>query len=138
MDKDLIQRAKSAKTADELLAMAKENGITMSAEEASVNFKALHPASGELADDELDNVSGGGCGYASASLDGHYYKLVDDRSDSCERFVCLLCGGGRGHHAAGCSALDNHLGNDLSNNCMHCIYCRGDQLIGDYCKLDWR
>ena len=32
MDKDLIQRAKSAKTADELLAMAKENGITMSAE----------------------------------------------------------------------------------------------------------
>ena len=61
MDKDLIQRAKSAKTADELLALAKENGITMSAEEASVNFKALHPASGELADDELDNVSGGAC-----------------------------------------------------------------------------
>ena len=61
MDKDLIQRAKSAKTADELLAMAKETGITMSAEEANVNFKALHPASGELADDELDNVSGGAC-----------------------------------------------------------------------------
>ena len=93
---------------------------------------------GELSDEELDNVSGGGCGYASASLDGHYYKLVDDRSDSCERFVCLVCGGGRGHHAAGCSALDNYRGNDLSNKCLHCIYCGGHQVIGDYCKLDWR
>ena len=61
MDKDLIQKAKAAKSADELLAMAKENGITMSAEEANVKFKALHPASGELDDDELDNVSGGAC-----------------------------------------------------------------------------
>lgn len=61
MNKDLIQRAKSTKTADELLALAKENGIEMSADEANKKFKALHPASGELADDELDNVSGGGC-----------------------------------------------------------------------------
>lgn len=61
MDKDLIQKAKAAKSADELLVMAKENGIEMSADEAIEKYKALHPASGELDDDELDNVSGGAC-----------------------------------------------------------------------------
>lgn len=61
MDKNLIQRAKSARNADELLALAKENGIAMSSDEANEKFKELHPASGEVTDDELNNVSGGGC-----------------------------------------------------------------------------
>ena len=138
LKEEMIAKVKSAKSAEELLTLAKENNIEMTVEDATKIFSKLNSPESELSDDELDNVSGGGCSYASVCLDGHYYKLVDDRSDSCERFVCLVCGGGRGHHAAGCSALDNHLGNDLSNNCMHCIYCRGDQLIGDYCKLDWR
>ena len=34
MDQELLTRAKAAKTAEELLALAKENGIEMTAEEA--------------------------------------------------------------------------------------------------------
>lgn len=110
MSKELLEKAKAVNSAEELLALAKENNVELTEESSKAYFELVQAQSknGELSDEELDNVSGGGCGYASASLDGHYYKLVDDRSDSCERFVCLVCGGGRGHHAAGCSALDNY------------------------------
>ena len=61
MDQELLTKAKAAKTAEELLALAKENGIEMTAEEAQKIFAQLHSQSGELSDDELDNVSGGAC-----------------------------------------------------------------------------
>ena len=53
-----IKKAKSAKSAEELLALAKENGIALTEEEAAKYFADLH-REGELSDDELDNVSGG-------------------------------------------------------------------------------
>ena len=56
----LIEKAKTAKTAEELLAMAKAENIEMTAEEAAKVFAELHKT-GELSDEELDNVSGG-CG----------------------------------------------------------------------------
>ena len=37
----------------------------MTLEDASVYFAQLHPASGELSDDELNAVSGGGCNNSS-------------------------------------------------------------------------
>lgn len=132
------KEAQAADSPEELRRLAKGKGIAMSEEQAQEVYAQMH-TSGELSDEELDNVSGGGCGgYASASLDGHYYKLVNERSDSCGRFICLICGGGRGHHAASCGALDNSMGADLSNTCMYCIHHGGHQLIGDYCKLDWK
>ncbi len=57
---ELIEKAKQAKSAEELIAIAKENGTELSAEEAHACFAQLHKA-GELEDDELDSVSGG-CG----------------------------------------------------------------------------
>ena len=59
---DLIEKAKNAKTAEELLAIAKENGVEMTGEEAANYYTKLNPVTGELGDDELDHVSGGGCG----------------------------------------------------------------------------
>lgn len=58
---EMIEKAKAAKTAEELMALAKENNIEMTEEEAKTYFAQLHPASGELSDDDLDNVAGGGC-----------------------------------------------------------------------------
>ena len=58
VSKELIEKAKTAKTAEELLEMAKEESIEMSAEQAAEYFATIH-ASGELSDEELDNVSGG-------------------------------------------------------------------------------
>lgn len=57
---ELILKAKEAKNAEELLALAKENGIEMTEESAQAYFEQLNKK-GELADEELDNVSGGAC-----------------------------------------------------------------------------
>ena len=61
LTKELVAKAKEAKTPEELMALAKENGIELTEEEAKAYFDRLHPQTGELSDSELDNVSGG-CG----------------------------------------------------------------------------
>lgn len=59
---ELLEKAKQTKSAEELLALAKENKIEMTDEQAAAYYEQLHPTSGEIADDELENVAGGGCG----------------------------------------------------------------------------
>ena len=61
MNKELLAKAKEAKTPQELFALAKENGVELTEESAKAYFNKLHPKTGELSDSELDNVSGG-CG----------------------------------------------------------------------------
>ena len=56
---ELIEKAKTAKSAEELLAIAKENGVEITEEESKVYFGQLN-VSGPLSDDELDSVTGGG------------------------------------------------------------------------------
>ena len=75
--KELIEKAKQAKTAEELLELAKAAGIDMTADEAEMAFANLHKA-GELADEELGNVTGG-CSdpNGSASGDTPKYKVGD-------------------------------------------------------------
>ena len=55
---EMIEKAKTAKSAEELLAMAKAENIEISAEEAAKAFAELNKT-GELSDEELDNVAGG-------------------------------------------------------------------------------
>ena len=57
--KDLMEKAKETKNPKELLALAKEADIEMSPQEAEENFALLNKK-GELSDEELDNVAGGG------------------------------------------------------------------------------
>ena len=66
ISKELIEKAKTAKSAEELLEMAKAENIELSAEQAKEYFATIH-ASGELSDEELDNVSGG-CGSGDEPL----------------------------------------------------------------------
>ena len=56
--KELFEKAKTAKSAEELLAMAKAENIDLSAEEAEKAFAELNKT-GELSDEELNNVAGG-------------------------------------------------------------------------------
>lgn len=83
---EMIQKAKAVKTAEELLALAKENGIEMTEEEAKAYFAQLHSASGEITDDELDNVAGGGC-YSGD-------RLVVTVAHMCDLWTCKKCGRG--------------------------------------------
>lgn len=57
---ELLEKIKSVKSAEEMMALAKENGIEISAEDAEKYYVQL-AKTGELSDDELDNVSGGAC-----------------------------------------------------------------------------
>lgn len=59
MNNELIAMAKKAATVEELLALAKENHMGLSEEDAKMYFEQLHPKTGELSDDDLDNVTGG-------------------------------------------------------------------------------
>ena len=51
MEKELIAKAKQAKTPEELLALAKESGIELTKEKADEYFKQLSTSSGEIADE---------------------------------------------------------------------------------------
>lgn len=53
-------KANAAKSAEELLTLAKENGIELTTEEAARYYADLH-REGEIADEEFENVSGGIC-----------------------------------------------------------------------------
>ena len=58
----LIEKAKTAKNAEELFALAKENGVEMTANEAVTYFAQLNRKECEMSDEDLDAVAGGACG----------------------------------------------------------------------------
>ena len=60
ISKELLEKAKTAKSAEELLEMAKAENIELTEEEAAQAFAKMNK-NGELSDEELDNVAGGGC-----------------------------------------------------------------------------
>ena len=63
---EMIMKGKNAKNVDELKTMAAQKGWNMCDDEAQAYFEEIqrfsaNNQSSELSDDELDNVSGGGC-----------------------------------------------------------------------------
>ena len=82
--KELLEQAKKAKSAEELMSLAKENGKELTKEETEAYFAQLNK-SGELSDEELDNVAGGGC----HNKDG---RLVVTVWYNCSDFTCKKCG----------------------------------------------
>ena len=68
---EMIEKAKTVKSAEELLAIAKENGIDMTADEAKTYFEQINANS--LDDDLLEGVAGGWLIYSEDAL-GHGKK----------------------------------------------------------------
>lgn len=83
---ELMLKVKGVKSAEELFALAKENGMELSAQSANAYFEQLNK-SGELSDGELDNVAGGGC----YEIGGD--RLVVTTINSCGHWRCEDCGG---------------------------------------------
>ena len=94
---EMIEKAKAAKSAEELLALAKENGVEMTVDEAKTYFVQLTPKSGELDDDDLDNVAGGACGNSNNSPDVNRGDTVRITSGE----TCSKCGTNIGTVAQG-------------------------------------
>ena len=117
---ELLEKAKQAKTAEELIALAKENGAEMTPEEANTYFAQLNPKTGELSDDELDNVAGG-CGEDDThyTYDGH---PIVDRNGVCEYF----------------RKKDGALVIADARNCESCYYCESGGYFICHCPAKRR
>lgn len=75
MTEELIRKAKEAKSVEELIILAKDNGIELPEKEAEAYFESLKK-SGEIEDDELDSVSGGACHITTSTYDKTTYTVV--------------------------------------------------------------
>ena len=115
MEKELIVKAKQAKTPKELMALAKECNTEMTEESAKAYLEMLHPKTGEMSDDELDNVAGGGC----HTGDG---RLVVTATHNCRDFRCKKDGAPSHTRAAVCTACG---ATAICNNCKFCSYEKG-------------
>lgn len=115
---ELILKAKEAKTAEELLALAKENGVPLNEESAKAYYEKMHKT-GELSDEELDNVAGGGC--------YHEDKLVVSALHYCENWQCHKCGK-QDHSSLHGHRCDRETSNEPANiiaccnSCKYCVY----------------
>ena len=122
---ELIEKAKTAKTVEELVEIAKANGVELTAEEAKTYFAQINPKSGELDDDDLDNVAGGAC----YNKDG--YRKINNSVAKCDLFDC------------GCGAFRS-VKYDLSANqcdncgkivaCVNCVWAVAQEWGADYCS----
>jgi len=87
---EMIEKAKAAKSAEELIALAKDNGVEMTADEAATYFAQLNPKSGELDDDDLDAVAGGAC--ADSNDNANPAVGVGDTVQVTSGETCSSCG----------------------------------------------
>ena len=88
---EMIEKAKAAKSVEELLEIAKANNIEMTADEAKTYFAQLNPKSGELSDDDLDAVAGGVC-----SSSEEYYNSTHGKIVRVNNGATCKCGGNIG------------------------------------------
>lgn len=127
---EMILKAKQAKSAAELLALAKENGVEMTEENANKYFEQLHK-SGELSDEELDNVAGGGCYFR----DG---RLITTIVNSCDCWTCKRCGSseydklGINTHVCKKNNPSDEGYKVRCDNCKYCVYEHGFWLCNHY------
>ena len=119
MNTELIAEAKKTNSPGELIVLARENGMEMTEETAKSFFEQLHPKTGELTDDELDNVSGGARysddGYLKTTI-GHRCKYYEEFYSSGVNGTCCKClywdqNGANGYEMVGsplrCLTLNN-------------------------------
>ncbi len=84
LSNEMLQKAKECKTVEELLNLAKDNDYPLTEEQATKTFNEWNKT-GELADEELENVAGGGCGdpvgkNVEKLQKGDYVRFIDGRT----------------------------------------------------------
>ena len=77
-----LARAAQAATAEELLKLARAEGVSLTEAQAEALFVRLRPPTGELTDQELDAVSGGGCYQGSVTDTGFVHSSGSPNGNS--------------------------------------------------------
>ncbi len=89
--KELLTEAKKCTTASEIAELATKNGITISEEEANEIFENFNKT-GEMKDDELDNVAGGGCGSTPTKCPKCKSGNISKKNEQCfTHYHCYAC-----------------------------------------------
>ena len=134
MNQELLKKVREAKTPEELLQLAHENGIADFTEEnAKAYFEAMH-RSGELADEEL-NVSAGGC-FSNPYAPPEGFKKVN-ATFRCNKWVCNQCY--KDKYNCQCYGKPNtpeNIVHKLCHICAHCVFAYyADRYDGNfYCS----
>ena len=121
-NKELLEKARQANSPEELLALAKENDVELTQEQAEAYFDQMNK-SGELADDELDNVAGGTC-YKGK-------RPVVTVGNTCEYWTCKLCGDGKNmqsYRLHWCNKNPKYKVED-NTTCNTCKYCKYESAL---------
>ena len=100
LNNEILAKAKAAKTPEELIEIASENDVEMTEESAKAYVDLLHPKTGEVSDDELDNVAGGACYRGDGRMVTTVANLCREwrckkdgsRMESDHRPICCKCG----------------------------------------------
>ena len=107
---ELIKKAKAAKSAEELLALAKANNVELTEEEAKTYFEQLN-ANGTVSDEELDAVVGGG----SCPDNGEEEENTLSGGDRVKIPRCTGCGSTTGY-----VAMPTMMSGSLDVRCEKC------------------
>ena len=122
-DKELLEKAKQANSSEELLALAKENNVELTQEQAVAYFEQMNK-SGVLSDDELDNVAGGTC-----YNDGRPVVTI---ANCCELWTCGTCGEvvGKGDYHKCPRNWGSFTAYDtVDRHCKTCKYCTYEKAL---------
>lgn len=115
MKKEIILKAKAAGSPEELMKIARENGLGDFSEDNAREYFEVIQKTGELSDEEIENASGGGC-----TKNGR--KIVT-RGNICNEIIGIHCGNWDGWDIMGW----------LCNKCLqdaHNCHC-GRHELGD-------
>ncbi len=118
---ELIEKAKNAQSAQDLIALAKDENMELTLEQATEYMKVLHPPMGEIEDGDLDNVAGGAC-YIGDN------RLIVTVNHTCKYWKCKKCGGYKkmsGLYDSSGYVDECYQCNKCYNrpcNCNHCSY----------------
>ena len=119
---EMIEKAKTAESVEQLLEIAKANAVEMTPAEAATYFAQLNPVTGELSDDDLDNVAGGGC---SENQSPSYIPANGTRVRMLTKDRCRVCGGAEGYinFQPGYANIINVVCTTCANgtNCVACL-----------------
>ena len=104
---ELIAKAKAAKSAEELLALAKANNVDLTETEAKTYWAQLS-ANGTVSDEELDAVVGGGSCPNNEEVTYEFGEIV------CLKMPCTNCG----------YRIGRYVKTDTTGGCfVNCVNC---------------
>ena len=115
-----LQAARAAKSSEELISLAKEQGIDITVEQAA-NF--LNPPKGELSDEELENVAGGYCKQGGSEYGREIVTLVTPCVHGLKKYMEDHWVGAEAHGTRRCGSY--HFVSGQGGKCGYLSYEKG-------------